>query len=138
MRNDELAKYWMVGGGAGQVLMGLLGSMDTSVVGRSSQALLSMNMMHANVHALGGLVSIAIGLFLAGHSRAVATLAYGSLFVVGLVLNLASPDLWGRMDVPANGGVHVMHATIALITLTVGYLAYADTTSLRARALGRA
>jgi len=131
MSNSALLKWWMVLGGAIQVLMGVLGVLDTSAVGSSSEAFLTMNMTHAAVHTLGGLLSVGIGLFLTGAPRSTAASLYGALFVVGFVLNVASPDLWGRMDVPANTAIHIMHATIAVVTLATAYLARSGVEHIR-------
>jgi hypothetical protein len=39
------------------------------------------------------------------------------------VLVLISPDLFGLFDVRANTTLHVIHATLAVVSLAVGYLA---------------
>lgn len=133
-QGQQIARWWMTVGGVLMIVMGLLAVMDTSVVGSSPHALLAMNAMHGEVHALGGLIAIAIGLGLSGRARANATIAYGLVFLVGFVINVMSPDLWGMMSVPANAGVHAMHLTVALVCLATGYLARSEVTAYRATA----
>lgn len=122
---------WVVGGGVAMIIMGLLAVRDTSLVGLPEHAFMSMNAMHGVVHALGGVLAILIVLALRGSARAYAIFGYGALFVLGFVLNVASPDFFGTMpDAPANTPVHVMHAAVALVSLAAGY---GELTSVRAR-----
>jgi hypothetical protein len=117
------AKWWMTVGGVLMVIMGGLGLLATHVVGPAPDAILRMNTMHAGAHLLGGLIAIANGLGLTGTARSNATIAYGALFLVAFVVNLASPDLWGMMpDAPANLGIHVMHATVGVLSVVTGIL----------------
>jgi len=104
------------------IAMGVLAALDTPLVGRPPDSFMSMNAMHGEIHALGGIFAVLIGLLLQGSVRAYGILAYRSLFVLGFVLNVISPDFFGMMpDAPANAPVHVMHATVALMSLGVGY-----------------
>lgn len=127
MRGDDVAKWWMVGGGGLMVAMGVLAMLDSNLVGTRPDALLTMTSMHGVVHLVGGLLSIGAGLVLGGRTRANATLLYGTLYMVGFALTMMSSDLWGRMSVPANNAVHIMHFTIGLASLAAGYVARYET-----------
>ena len=133
MREDTNDRVWLIAGvGAVQLVMGLVGAMNTALIGRSG-SLLVMNPMHGLAHTAGGLIAIAIGFALTGRARANATIVYGALFLVGFAVNLASPDLFGMMtDAPANAGIHVMHLTFAGLTLAAGLLARAAPSSVPA------
>jgi hypothetical protein len=126
MHEDNIDRVWMIAGiGAVQLVMGLIGAMNTALIGRNG-SLLVMNRMHGTAHAVAGVIAIAIGFALTGRARATATIAYGVLFLIGFAVNLASPDLWRMMsDAPANMGIHVMHLTFAGLTLAAGLLARA-------------
>jgi len=126
MHEDNIDRVWMIAGaGVVQLVMGLMGAMNTTLVGRSG-SLLVMNPMHGSAHAVAGIIAVVIGFALTGRARATATIAYGVLFLIGFAVNLASPDLWGMMaDAPANMGIHVMHITFAGLTLAAGLLARA-------------
>ena len=103
----QIDRLWMTIGGLLQLVMGIMGAMNTSLVGAGPNAVLAMNQMHGIAHAGAGVISIVIGLALAGSARANATIAYGVLFLIAFAVNLYSPDLWGMMsDVPANTGIH--------------------------------
>jgi len=105
-------------GGIVMVTMGGLAALDTRLVGVSPNAFISMNATHGGVHAIGGLLALAAWMLLIGRLQAYAILGYGTLFVLGFILNVVSPDFFGMMtDAPANVGVHVMHATVATLSL---------------------
>ena len=121
----QIDRIWMlVGTGLLQLVMGIMGAMNTALIGTNPLSLLAMNQMHGIAHAIAGVISILIGFALTGRTRANATLVYGVLFLVAFAVNLASPDLFGMMtDVPANTGIHVMHLTFAVGTLLAGLAA---------------
>lgn len=127
MRGDDVAKWWMVGGGGLMAAMGVLAMLDSNLVGTRPDALLTMTSMHGVVHLVGGLLSIGVGSVLAGRARANATLLYGALYMVGFALTMMSPDLWRHTSVPANNAVHIMHFTIGLASLAAGYVARYET-----------
>ena len=116
-------RLWLLVGGLAMIAMGVLAVLDTPLVGMPQHAFMSMNAMHGEVHALGGVLAILVATFLRGSARAYAIFGYGALFVLGFVLNVMSPDFFGMMpDAPANMPVHVMHATVALLSLWAGYM----------------
>lgn len=121
----QIDRVWMtVSTGLLQLVMGILGAMNTNLIGAGSGAVLAMNQMHGLLHAAAAVISILIGFALTGRAKANATLAYGALFLLAFAVNLASPDLFGMMrDAPANGGIHVMHLFFAVGTLAAGFLA---------------
>ena len=118
-----MISLWLLGGGAAMVAMGVLAAVDSQLVGLPAHAFMSINAMHGQVHAVGGVIAILICFLLDGIARANAILGYGALFVLGFVLNVLSPDFFRMMpEAPANAPVHVMHATVALLSLGVGYV----------------
>ncbi|RLT27139.1 MAG: hypothetical protein DWI48_04425 [Chloroflexi bacterium] len=129
----QIDRVWMlVGTGLLQLVMGILGAMNTSVIGADSTAVLVMNQMHGMAHAGAAVISLLIGFALVGRVKANITLAYGALFLLAFVVNLASPDLFGMMrDAPANAGIHVMHLFFAVGTLAAGFLARVEVAPAR-------
>lgn len=140
MGSATAARWWMAGSGVAMIALAVLARMDTALVGRASDALLRMNAMHGMAHAVGGVLTLAAAAALRSRGLAMATLAYGVIFAIGFALNLASPDFFGTMpDAPANLGVHVMHATVAAVSLVVGVMALQQSgtrTSYATRATG--
>jgi hypothetical protein len=132
MGANEAAKWWMAGSGIAMLAMGVLANVDTSVVGSASDALIRMNAMHGDVHALGGALTLLAAATLSGRRLGAAALAYGALFAFGFVSNLASPDFFGTMpDAPANLGVHLMHATMTAGSLWAAYVTLRPTSRLQ-------
>lgn len=124
MGSATAARWWMAGSGVAMVALAVLARMDTTVVGTAPNALLRMNAMHGMAHAVGGLLTLGAAVALRPRGLAIATFGYGVIFAVGFALNLASPDFFGMMpDAPANAGVHVMHATVTVVSLVLGALA---------------
>ncbi|MCC6236743.1 MAG: hypothetical protein IT299_04120 [Dehalococcoidia bacterium] len=124
MGSTTAARWWMAGSGVAMVALGILARLDTTVAGTAPDALLRMNAMHGTVHALGGVLTIGAAAALNPRWLAVATFGYGAIFVFAFASNLASPDFFGMMpEAPANLGVHVMHATVAIASLALGALA---------------
>jgi len=114
----------MAGSGVAMVALGVLARLDTTLVGAAPDAVLRMNAMHGLAHAVGGLLTLGAAAALRPRWLALATTGYGVVFVGAFVSNLVSPDFFGTMpDAPANLGVHVMHASVAAVSLALGALA---------------
>lgn len=132
MSERSAVGVWVLVGGVLMIIMGLAAVVNTPLVGLPPHAVMSMNAMHGEVHATGGLMAVLGALILHGRARAYGILGYAALFVVGFVLNVSSPDFFGMMpDAPANLPVHVMHAVVALVSLGAGYVALTSTPQYR-------
>ncbi|TAK76669.1 MAG: hypothetical protein EPO16_06825 [Dehalococcoidia bacterium] len=130
MTRSDIAKWWMTLIGLLMAGIGVLAMIDRrlivsdrQLVGRQSDAILSIGDTHGAFLVGAGLLAILIGLALWGRMRATATLGYGILALVGFALVMASTDLWGRLDVPANNGVQILYLAIGVISLAAGALA---------------
>ena len=123
MHRGDVAKWWMILSGVAVLIMGGLAYVDSNLVGTRPDAVFAMTPMHGAAHAVAGLATIGIGLALSGRARAAATLLTGVAFMVAFALNMASPDFWGRMDMPVNNAVHIMHFTMGVLSLAAGFVA---------------
>ena len=57
-------------------------------------------------------------------------LGFGVLYLIIFVAVLASPTLFGLFSVPANAAVHVIHITVAVVSLAIGWMARGRTSAL--------
>jgi hypothetical protein len=123
MGNNSTAMMWATLAGIVLVAVGLLGFLNTSIVGNASGALLATDTIHNIVHLLTGLVALYIAFGLKGEQQATAVLGFGVLYLIIFVAVLVSPTLFGIFSVAANAPIHVVHAAVALVSLAVGYMA---------------
>lgn len=130
MNNSNTAMMWATLAGIVLVAAGLLGFLNTSLVGSSSGALVATDNIHNIVHIVTGLIALYIAFGLKGQQQATAVLGFGVLYVVIFVAVLVSPNLFGIFSVPANAAVHVIHAAVAIVSLAVGYMARGGATAM--------
>jgi hypothetical protein len=130
MTNSNTSMMWATLAGIVLVAAGLLGFLDTSLVGSGSGALIATDNVHNIVHLVTGLIALYIAFGLKGQQQATAVLGFGILYVVILVAVLLSPTLFGIFSVAANGAVHVIHAVVAVVSLAVGYMARGTATAM--------
>ena len=130
MSNSNTAGMWATLAGIVLVAAGLLGFLNTSLVGSSSGALLATDNIHNIVHLVTGLIALYIAFGMKGAQQANAVLGFGILYVVILVAVLLSPNLFGIFSVPANAPIHVVHAAVAVVSLAVGYMARSTSTAM--------
>ena len=123
MRNTNTVMGWTTLAGIVLTAAGLLGFLNTSIIGSADNALVRTDTIHNVVHLLTGLIALYIAFGLKGEQQATAVLGFGVLYVIIFVAVLASPTLFGIFSVPSNAAVHVIHATVALVSLAVGYMA---------------
>lgn len=128
MNSTSTAMGWA--GLAGIVLVGagLLGFLNTPIVGEADNALVRTGTVHNIVHLLTGLVALYIAFGLKGE-QANAVVGFGVLYVIILVAVIASPTLFGLFSVPANAAGHVIHAAVAVVSLAVGSMARGATSA---------
>lgn len=60
------------------------------------------------------------------------TIGFGVLYVVIFLAVLVSPNLFGLFQVDASPALHVIHVTLAVVSLAVGYMARGRATSYAA------
>ena len=130
MGNTNTAMGWATLAGIVLVAAGLLGFLNTSIVGSSSGALIATDSIHNIVHLLTGLVALYIAFGLTGPQQATAVLGFGVLYAIIFVAVLLSPTLFGIFSVAANAPIHVIHAVVAVVSLAVGYMARGSATAM--------
>ncbi len=123
MSSNSTVMGWATLAGIVLVAAGLLGFLNTSIVGEAENALLRTGTVHNIVHLLTGLVALYIAFGLKGEQQVNALLGFGILYVIIFVAVLASPTLFGIFSVPASPAIHVVHAAVAVVSLAVGYMA---------------
>ena len=130
MSNSNTAMMWATLAGIVLVAAGLLGFLNTSLVGNASGALIATDTIHNIVHLLTGVIALYIAFGLRGAQQAQAVLGFGILYAVIFVAVLVSPTLFGIFSVAANTAVHVIHAAVAIVSLAVGYMARTGSTAM--------
>jgi hypothetical protein len=130
MGNTNTTMGWATLAGIVLVAAGLLGFLNTSIIGSASGALIATDTIHNVVHLLTGLVALYIAFGLKGPQQATAVLGFGVLYVIIFVAVLVSPTLFGIFSVAANAPIHVIHAVVALVSLAVGYMARSGSTAM--------
>jgi uncharacterized membrane protein len=119
---NTAARTWSLIAGSVLVLVGLLGFVPNPIVG-GRDALATTDGAHNMVHIVTGLIALAIYFMVPRASRAGALIGFGVLYAVIFLAVLASPDLFGLFAVPANATLHVIHLTLAVVSLWLGYSA---------------
>ena len=130
MNSTSTAMGWAALAGIVLVGAGLLGFLNTSLVGEADNALVRTGTVHNIVHLLTGLLALYIAFGLMGEQQVNAVIGFGVLYVIILVAVLASPTLFGLFSVPANAAVHVIPAAVAVVSLAVGYMARGATSAM--------
>ena len=123
MTNTNTAMGWAALAGIVLVAAGLLGFLNTSLVGEADGALLRTGTVHDIVHLATGLLALFIAFGLKGEQQVNSVLGFGILYVVILVAVLLSPTLFGLFSVAASPALHVIHGAVAAVSLAVGYMA---------------
>jgi len=121
--NNSLAQGWATVAGIVLVLVGILGFISNPIVGSSSGALVPTDTVHNIVHLGTGLLALYIAFGMSGAQQANGVIGFGVLYVVILLAVLLSPTLFGLFSIAANGVLHLIHATLAVVSLAVGYMA---------------
>ena len=130
MNSTSNAMAWSALAGIVLVAAGLLGFLNTSIVGEAENALLRTGTVHNIVHLLTGLVALYIAFGLKGDQQVSAVLGFGILYVIIFVAVLASPTLFGLFSVAASPAIHVVHGVVAIVSLAVGYMARGATSAM--------
>ncbi len=131
MRDGGTAKGWMTLAGIVLVVVGLAGFVPNPLVG-GANALLATDTLHNIVHLGTGLLALYIAFGLTGENQVNGTIGFGVLYVVIFLAVLVSPNLFGLFQVDASPALHVIHVTLAGVSLAVGYMARGRATSYAA------
>jgi len=130
MSNTNTTMAWATLAGIVLVGAGLLGFLNTSIIGSADNALVRTDNIHNIVHLLTGAIALYIAFGMKGEQQATAVLGFGILYAIIFVAVLLSPTLFGIFSVASNTAVHVIHAAVALVSLAVGYMARGNATAL--------
>lgn len=129
MIGNSTAMGWAALAGIVLVGAGLLGFLNTSLVGEADNALVRTGTVHNIIHLLTGLVALHIAFSLTGEQQVNAVLGFGILYAIILVVVIASPTLFGLFSVPANPVGHAIHAAVAVVSLVIGSMARGATSA---------
>lgn len=119
----DSVKSWSALAGIVLVAVGLLGFLDTPLVGAAEGALVPTDGLHNVVHLATGVLALWIAFGLSGRTQVDALLGFGVLYVVIFLAVLVSPTLFGLFSVPANVVIHVIHAALAAVSLAIAWMA---------------
>lgn len=121
--NSNVAMGWSALAGIVLVAAGAVGFLNTPLAGSGAGALLQTDTVHNVVHLLTGVLGLWIAFGLKGEQQVNGVIGFGVLYVIIFVAVLLSPTLFGIFSVSANASVHVVHATLAIVSLAVGLMA---------------
>ncbi len=122
MRDGDMAKTWMALAGIVLVAVGLLGFIPNPLVGRAD-SLIPTDAVHNIVHLATGALALFIAFGLRGENRVNGTIGFGVLYLVIFIAVVVSPNLFGLFQVSANIVLHLIHVTLTVVSLAVGYMA---------------
>lgn len=107
------------------VVTGLLGFIDNPLVGDpANDAIFATDAVHNVIHVGTGVLALYIGLAMSGATQARGIIGFGILYLVLAVVLMASPSMFGLMDVDVNSADDVLHVGLGLVTSAVGLVAY--------------
>jgi hypothetical protein len=130
MNNTNTAMGWSALVGVVLVAAGLLGFLNTGLIGTADSALVRTDNVHNIVHLLTGAIALFIAFGLQGETQANAVIGFGLLYTVIFIAVLVSPTLFGIFSVPSNAAVHVIHVAVAAVSIVVGWMAKARYTAM--------
>jgi hypothetical protein len=105
------------------VAIGLLGFVGNPLVGApTGNPIFVTGPIHDMIHLATGALALYIAFGLPASSLSNALIAFGSLYLVILVLTLISPNLFGILNYDANLPDQVLHAGLGVVSIVIGYL----------------
>ena len=128
---SNTVKMWATLAGVVLVAVGLLGFVPNPLVGSAQGALVPTDALHNIVHLGTGILALAIAFAMTGKAQVDGMLGFGILYVVIFLAVLVSPTLVGLFSIPANAILHLIHATLAIVSLGVWSMARNQTTNAR-------
>jgi Domain of unknown function (DUF4383) len=124
-------KAYITAAGVIGVATGLLGFVDNPFVGDPvNDAVFATDAVHNVIHVGTGVLALYIGLATAGATQARGIIGFGLLYLVLAVVLMATPTMFGVMDVDVNTADDVLHVGLGLVTTAVGVAAYRAETHL--------
>ena len=124
-------KTYITAAGLVGVLTGLLGFVDNAFVGDpANDAIFATDAIHNVIHVGTGVLALFIGLAMSGATQARGIIGFGVLYLVLAVVLMASPSMFGLLQVEVNTADDVLHLTLGLVTTAVGVAAYRAQTRL--------
>jgi hypothetical protein len=130
MGNTNKATAWSALVGIVLVAAGLVGFLNTPLVGSTSGALVATDNVHNIVHLRTGAIALFIAFGLRDEAQANAVLGFGLLYTIIFIAVLVSPTLFGTFSVPANPAVHVIHLAVAAVSVAIGWMARGRTSAM--------
>jgi hypothetical protein len=114
------------------VVTGLLAFLGGGFAGDPADgAIFATDAVHNLIHAGTGVLALYIGLAMSGTRQAVGIIGFGILYLLLAVVLMASPTMFGLMQVEVNTADDVLHVTLGLVTCAVGLAAYRKQIRLR-------
>lgn len=126
MNNTNTVQGWATLAGIVLIAAGLLGFLNTQIVGSAENALVRTDNVHNIVHIVTGLIALYIAFGLRGEQQVNGLIGFGILYAIIFIAVLVSPNLFGIFSVQSNAVVHVIHAAVAVVSLAIGYMARND------------
>jgi hypothetical protein len=127
----DWGKTYITVAGVIGVVTGLLGFVDNAFVGDpANDAIFATDAVHNMIHIATGVLALYIGLAMSGASQARGIIGFGILYLVLAVMLIASPSMFGVMDVDVNTADDLLHVGLGLVTSAVGFAAYRARTRL--------
>jgi hypothetical protein len=124
-------RTYIIAAGVVGVATGLLGFVDNAFVGDpANDAIFATDAIHNVIHVGTGVLALYIGLALSGVTQARGIIGFGLLYLVLAVVLMASPSMFGLLQVEVNAADDVLHVALGLVTCGVGLAAYRAHTHL--------
>lgn len=124
-------KAYITAAGVIGVVTGLLGFVDNAFVGDpANDAIFATDGVHNVIHIGTGVLGLYIGLATKGPTQARGIIEFGILYLALAVVLMASPSMFGLMDVDVNTADDVLHVALGLVTTAVGVAVYRAQTPL--------
>jgi hypothetical protein len=128
----DWGRVYITAAGVIGLATGLLGFADGPLLGDPADgAIFATDAVHNLIHASTGVLALYIGLALSGTRQAAGIIGFGILYLLLAVVLMASPTMFGVMQVEVNTADDVLHVALGLVTSAVGVAAYRARTHVR-------
>jgi Domain of unknown function (DUF4383) len=132
-KGDDMnwGRTYITAAGVIGVATGLLGFVDNALIGDpANDAIFATDSVHNVIHVGTGVLALYIGLAMTGARQAKAIIGFGLLYLTLAVVLIASPSMFGLMQVDVNTADDVLHVALGLVTTAVGIAALRAPTRL--------
>jgi hypothetical protein len=130
MQSTALVRGYAALLGTVLVAVGLLGFVSNPIVGEPvNNPVFVTGSTHNVVHLLTGAIALFVAFGLGGARQATGLIGFGVLYLVIFVALLASPTLFGLL-LPVSLGDHALHFGVGILSIGVGMIARANTSSM--------